>query len=389
MPCCPSCGLDVKKPGLCAECAGDTNKENAGITKIAKTRKSVHKNIIFLLISHTLMAVIGLLVGYLLFHSQSSKRKDLLEANAGENKEWSENVLIPLGEDVPRYDITNRAILPAMVNKEEFVKYMLANTNEKQRFIDWRWDCVQDLLQWRSIRDERIKEAFLRTPRENFIRKRNLNRAYEHAYMPIGYGATITDPWIVSLMTQTIAPQPYHKVLEIGTGSGYQSALLSELSNFVFTIEIIEELAAETNQLYQEYVKNYPEYGNIRRVTGDGYYGWPEKEPFDRIIVTCSIDHIPPPLLKQLAPEGIMVIPVGPPSGQQLLKVTKHVDEDGIYFDRENLLPRTVHFISFRDQKGERHSTNDDKPEMNTQDGNGDTSEDEMNTPPEDTDSSY
>jgi protein-L-isoaspartate(D-aspartate) O-methyltransferase len=178
--------------------------------------------------------------------------------------------------------------------------------------------------------------------------------------MPIGYGATITDPWIVSLMTQTIAPQPHHKVLEIGTGSGYQSALLSELSNFVYSIEIIEVLAAETNELYQQYESDYPQYGNIRRVTGDGYYGWPGKEPFDRIIVTCSIDHIPPPLLKQMAPGGIMVIPVGPPSGQKLLKVTKHVNDEGVYFDRENLLPRKVHFISFRDKKGNPYTDSQD-----------------------------
>ena len=356
MPSCLSCGLDVEKPGLCAECTGEKEKEhNSPMTQVKSSKRS-YKSIIFLLISHTLMAIIGFLIGYLIFKSMPLKINFLQEANLNNRNSSRENVLIPLDEDIPRFDITERVLHPPMDNKEEYVGWMLEHTNEKEKFITWRWDCIKDLLLWKSIRDERIKESFLRTPRENFIRKRNIHRAYEHAYMPIGYGATITDPWIVSLMTQTIAPEPYHKVLEIGTGSGYQSALLSELSNFVYTIEIIEELAAETNELYREYEKEYPQYKNIRRVTGDGYYGWPEKEPFDRIIVTCSIDHIPPPLLKQLAPEGIMVIPVGPPSGQKLLKVIKHVEEGSTYFDRENLLPRKVYFISFRDKEGKRYS---------------------------------
>jgi protein-L-isoaspartate(D-aspartate) O-methyltransferase len=346
----------VEKPGLCKECAGEKVKKQKSVTASAKPQKNIKKNIVFLLISHLLVAVIGFLIAYLLFSTGSGEERLVVDRDWENDNSWKENVLIPLGEDVPRYDITERTLHPPMNNKDDYVTWMLSNTNGKEEFINWRWDCVQDLLQWRSIKEERIKEAFLRTPRENFIRKRNEHRAYEHAYMPIGYGATITDPWIVSLMTQTIAPQPHHKVLEIGTGSGYQSALLSELSNFVYSIEIIEELAAETNELYQQYESDYPQYGNIRRVTGDGYYGWPGKEPFDRIIVTCSIDHIPPPLLKQMAPEGIMVIPVGPPSGQKLLRVTKHVNDEGIYFDRENLLPRKVHFISFRDKKGTRYT---------------------------------
>ncbi|MBN2535413.1 MAG: protein-L-isoaspartate O-methyltransferase [Spirochaetales bacterium] len=360
MPACLSCGVDVKKPGLCPECTLEKNKGNKPGIKTIKPGRPFLKKIIFLLISHTLVIIIGFLTGYLLFVTFVPDTKSSPGVNFSNNKQSGNNVLIPLDEGIPRHDITQRTLHPPMDNKEEYVQWMLAHTSEKEKFISWRWDCLQDLIRWDSIQDDRIKEAFLRTPRENFIRKRNINRAYEHAYMPIGYGATITDPWIVSLMTQTIAPEPDHKVLEIGTGSGYQSALLSELSNFIYTIEIIEELAAETNNLYREYEQEYHHYKNIRRVTGDGYYGWPEKEPFDRIIVTCSIDHIPPPLLKQLAPEGIMVIPVGPPSGQKLLKVTKHVDGESIYFDRENLLPRKVHFISFRDQEGKRYSESED-----------------------------
>lgn len=357
MPGCLSCGLDVKRPGLCTECALENDKKDRWAEKSEKN-KHHHKNILFSLTSHTLVIIIGFLTGYLVFVS-FAPGSSFPPGSDFNNTPSGDNVLIPLDEDLPRYDITKRRLHPPMNDKDEYVKWMLTYTNEKEKFISWRWDCLQDLLIWKSIQDDRVKEAFLRTPRENFIRKRNIHRAYEHAYMPIGYGATITDPWIVSLMTQTIAPEPDHKVLEIGTGSGYQSAFLSELSNFVFTIEIIEELALETNDLYREYEQEYYEYRNIRRVAGDGYYGWPEKEPFDRIIVTCAIDHIPPPLLKQLAPEGIMVIPVGPPSGQKLLKVTKHVEGERIYFDRENLLPRKVHFISFRDKEGNRYSETD------------------------------
>ena len=270
MPSCPSCGLDVKKSGLCAECAGEKKKAQKSTKNPGKTKGYSFKNFIFLLISHTLVGVIGFLTGYLILNKLPVGENLLQEANLNDNKLSGENVLISLDEDVPRHDITQRLEHPPMKNKEEYVAWMLENTSEDEKFISWRWDCVQDLLQWRSIREERVKESFLRTPRENFIRKRNIHRAYEHAYMPIGYGATITDPWIVSLMTQTIAPGPDHKVLEIGTGSGYQSALLSELSNFVYTIEIIEELAADTNELYRGYEKEYPQYKNIRRVTGDG-----------------------------------------------------------------------------------------------------------------------
>ena len=120
------------------------------------------------------------------------------------------------------------------------------------------------------------------------------------------------------------------KVLEIGTGSGFQSALLTYLTSRVHTIEIIPELAARTRGVYDRLIAaGYHEYGNIVTKSADGYYGWEEAAPFDKIIVTCGIDHIPPPLLQQLKPNGVMVIPVGPPGAQHILKVVKKTSEAG------------------------------------------------------------
>jgi protein-L-isoaspartate(D-aspartate) O-methyltransferase len=359
---CPSCGLDVKNPGLlCEECSAALyNTESDKIWKKKHRFIGKEDGLSVWIFSYLLVGIIGTLIGYIAFGAiHPAAGQTASPPPLEEESEWQETIEKQKEEDVLAYDLTRRTEHPPMDNKEAYVQWMLKHTKEKERFISWRWDCLQDLLSWNSITDARIKEAFLRTPRENFIRQRNIHRAYEHAYMPIGYGATITDPWIVSVMTQAINPLPEHKVLEIGTGSGYQSALLSELSHYIYTIEIIEVLAMETDELYKQYEHDYPEYKNIHRLQGDGYYGWPQKGKFDRIIVTCSIDHIPPPLLHQLKEGGIMVIPVGPPSGQKLLKITKHKEEDQIYFDRENLLPRKVHFIFFRDEEGKRYSTSD------------------------------
>jgi protein-L-isoaspartate(D-aspartate) O-methyltransferase len=311
------------------------------------------------------MGFLGIFLGFLVFGNNAERymgintNQDIVqEINQQDSSIEVYKEVIP---DVFMFDITSRSSHPPLENKTNYINWMLANTKEKEKYIKWRWECVQDIVGWKSLSEPRVIEAFLRTPRENFIRARNVNRAYEHAYMEIGYGATITDPWIVAVMTQAINPKPEQKVLEIGTGSGYQSAILSELTNYVYSIEIIEALAKETEEIYNSNEEDYPEYKNIKRTIGDGYYGWEEHAPFDRIIVTCSIDHIPPLLLKQLKPEGIMVIPVGPPSGQKLLKVTKHVEADIIYFDRENLVPKTVRFISFLNKEGKSYSIDKQK----------------------------
>jgi protein-L-isoaspartate(D-aspartate) O-methyltransferase len=355
---CPNCGMDVKKQGLCDECRAEKSVPRARKSS-GKSKPKSGKRVLWIG-AYVLIGFIGLFLGFLVFGASSAQNAVNTKTDQPAQMENTKNVVVETSVAAPEvisFDITSRTSHPSIEDKSSYISWMLKNTKEKEKFINWRWECAQDIISWKSLSEPRVIEAFLRTPRENFIRTRNVNRAYEHAYMEIGYGATITDPWIVAVMTQAINPKPNMKVLEIGTGSGYQSAFLSELTNYVYTIEIIEALAKETEELYKSYEADYPEYKNVKRTIGDGYYGWEQYAPFDRVIVTCSIDHIPPFLLKQLKPEGIMVIPVGPPSGQKLLKVTKHVEGDMIYFDRENLVPKTVKFIGFLDKEGKSHST--------------------------------
>jgi protein-L-isoaspartate(D-aspartate) O-methyltransferase len=258
------------------------------------------------------------------------------------------------------FDITERKASPPLTSKAAFVKWMLSHTDQKEKYLAQRWDRAQAILQRKQITQQRILEAFLRTPREFFAR--DIRRSYENAVLPIGYGQTISGPHMVALMTDHLDPQAEHRVLEVGTGSGYQSALLAELSNHVYTIEIVPALARETNAIYKAREAKYPEYSNIHRKLDDGYYGWPEYAPFDRIIVTCGIDHVPPELLRQLAPEGIMVIPVGPPSGQIILKITKHVSADGaVSLQREDIFEgkRKEIFVPFTAKEGGVHRAGD------------------------------
>lgn len=230
----------------------------------------------------------------------------------------------------------SRLLHPPLSDAESYVSWMRRHTGEAEKYLRARWDRGQAILVLDRIRNQRTLEAFLLTPREEFCR--TPARAYENAAMPIGYGQTISGPHMVARMTDALNPEPDQKVLEIGTGSGYQAAVLSELTNEVFTIEIVAPLARETGAIFRRLEGRHPEYRNIRRKVDDGYYGWAEYAPFSRIIVTCGIDHIPPELLGQLAPEGIMVIPVGPPSGQTILRVVKHVADDGtVSLEREDI----------------------------------------------------
>ncbi len=246
---------------------------------------------------------------------------------------------------VPAFDITARPAGPPTDTYEAYREWILEHTPHQDPYIEQRWNRAQAALVHYNppdITNQRVLEAFLRTPRELFAREWNLHQAYIHNYMPIGHGVTISGPHIVARMTDTINPQPWEKVLEVGTGSGYQAAFLAELSNFVYTIEIIEPLSEETDGLYEEYEETHPQYQNIRRKVGDGYYGWEEHAPFDKIIVTAGIDHIPPPLIEQLAVGGEMVIPVGPPSVQQMLHVTKtRLDDGTVVLNRRDIYEGT------------------------------------------------
>jgi protein-L-isoaspartate(D-aspartate) O-methyltransferase len=235
---------------------------------------------------------------------------------------------------------------------------MSRNRSDDPVFLEQRWDWAQDLIGTSELKRPEDVKAFLLTPREHFVRAANKGLEYANTWLPIGYGATITDPDVVSMMTTTLNVQPGDKVLEIGTGSGYQSAILSYLTKDVYTIEIIRPLYIETDALYSNLEKSFPSYSVINRKLGDGYYGWEEFAPFDKIIVTCAIDHIPPPLLRQLSPGGIMVLPLGPPNRQYIMEVVKTEQEDGsITLSRRDVYNGlSVKFIPFRNESGASYS---------------------------------
>ena len=221
--------------------------------------------------------------------------------------------------------------MPPNGNGEAFVKWMVANRGEDTHFLAQRFTRYQTLVANRDVLDDRNKRAFLMTPREEFTLKRNQGRAYDHAFLDIGYGVTISGPHVVSRMTTSLEVKFGEKVLEIGTGSGYQSAYLANLTDKVWTVEIIKPLAERTRGVYDVLIeRGYSEYKAISSKNADGYYGWQEAGPFDKIIVTCGIDHVPPPLLQQLKAGGAMVIPVGPPGAQRLLKIVKEQAADGM-----------------------------------------------------------
>jgi len=249
----------------------------------------------------------------------------------------------------PAFDLTKRMGQPPIDNQSDYLHWMQANSSEDQNYLMAKWDRAQAIIADKDATDPRVIEAFLRTSRESFFHTSGPTLAYANAYFAIGYGQTIAGPHVVCHMTEAIDPQPNQKVLEIGTGSGYQSAILSELSNYVYTIEIVPQLAQKADALYTNLSKAYPEFANIKRKNADGYFGWPEYAPFDRIIVTAGIDHVPPDLLAQLAPGGIMVIPVGPPSGETVLKISKVLQPDGsITFVREDIYHgQKIRFVPF------------------------------------------
>jgi protein-L-isoaspartate(D-aspartate) O-methyltransferase len=219
---------------------------------------------------------------------------------------------------------------PDMTSKQGFVDWMKAHRGEDANYLGQRWDRYLQLIAHADVWDAADKRAFLMTPREEFVTAENLSRVYEWHHLNIGFGVTITGPHTVARMTNTLEIRPGEKVLEIGTGSGYQSAYLSYLTNRIWSIEIVPALAARTRGVYDRMIaRGYREYADITTRNADGYYGWEDAAPFDKIIVTCGIDHIPPPLLQQLRPGGIMVIPVGPPGAQHVIKAVKTKGPDG------------------------------------------------------------
>lgn len=176
-----------------------------------------------------------------------------------------------------------------------------------------RQEMVEEQIEGRGIADPLVLEAMTATPRHLFVPDDWQDYAYADHPLPIGYGQTISQPYIVALMTEALEVEPGERVMEIGTGSGYQAAVLAEMGVEVFTIEIVPELAGTAEEAL-----NAAGYSATTR-SGDGYFGWEEAAPFDGIIVTAAPDHVPQPLIEQLAPDGIMVIPVGPIGAVQTL----------------------------------------------------------------------
>ena len=217
---------------------------------------------------------------------------------------------------------------------------ILANCN-KEEALDYekaRRRMVEGQIKARGIEDKRVLETMGKVPRHLFVPEDIRHLAYADRPLPIGEGQTISQPYIVALMTECLSLKGNEKVLEIGTGSGYQAAVLAELVDSIFTIEIIEDLAVKAKRTLDELG-----YDNIFVKVGDGYFGWPEHAPFQAIIVTCAPGYIPQPLIDQLSEGGRMVIPVG--DYYQMLKLI--LKENGRLIEKE-IIP-----VLFVPMKGE------------------------------------
>ncbi len=178
---------------------------------------------------------------------------------------------------------------------------------------------VEDQIRVRGVSDQRVLSAMLAVKRHLFVPQDLQPQAYWDSPLPIGEGQTISQPYIVALMTETLKLTGRERVLEIGTGSGYQAAVLSLVTREVWTVEIREGLQQRSSRLLSSLG-----YANVKTRRADGYYGWPEGAPFDCIMITASVDHVPPPLLAQLADGGRLILPLGNPfSYQNLVLVTK------------------------------------------------------------------
>lgn len=214
---------------------------------------------------------------------------------------------------------------------------ILSITPKDDQYSRARQEMVEEQIKERGITHESTLAAMLKVPRHKFVPPNLVDKAYDDGPLPIGYGQTISQPYIVAYMTAAIDPKPDQKVLEIGTGSGYQATVLSEIVDSVFTIEIITELHNSSEKRLKELG-----YKNVISKNADGYYGWEKYSPFDAIIVTAATEYIPPPLIEQLKDGGKMIIPVGSPFLNQTLIL---IEKQGEEIITTSLLP--VRFVPF------------------------------------------
>ncbi len=212
-----------------------------------------------------------------------------------------------------------------------------APAQDDDTFIERRQAMVQTQISSRGITHEQTLSAMRKVPRHKFVPASYQSLAYDDRPLPIGYGQTISQPYIVAYMTELTKPSGGMKALEIGAGSGYQAAILAEIVDSVYTIEIVPQLGQSAASVLKRL-----NYQNVEVKIGDGYHGWPEKGPFDIIVVTAAADHIPPPLIAQLKDGGTMIIPVGSPfQVQQLILIRKNKGK----ITTQSLLP--VRFVPF------------------------------------------
>jgi protein-L-isoaspartate(D-aspartate) O-methyltransferase len=227
--------------------------------------------------------------------------------------------------------------LPCIVASAVLVGCMSAAQDSESDLRARRHEMVEQQIRQRGVTDPRVLDAMRTVPRERFVPPELLHQAYDDGPLPIGGGQTISQPYIVAYMTEALKVSPSHKVLEVGTGSGYQAAVLSELVREVYTIEIVPELARSADTLLRSLNRT-----NVHVRAGDGYAGWPEQAPFDRIIVTAAPVEIPRPLVEQLAPGGLLVAPVGGQGGPQWMTI---VEKTGNGVVERRTIP--VQFVPF------------------------------------------
>jgi protein-L-isoaspartate(D-aspartate) O-methyltransferase len=218
--------------------------------------------------------------------------------------------------------------------------FLMVDTAPAADYQHARLEMVRSQIVDRGVRHELTLAALRKVPRHKFVPQKMAPYAYRDRPLPIGFGQTISQPYIVAFMTELLQPRPDFRVLEIGTGSGYQAAVLAEIVSLVYTIEIIGELAEQARKRLKD------AYSNITAIHGDGFYGWAEAAPYDAIIVTAAAEFIPPALTKQLKEGGKMIIPVGSPFGAQWLTLISK-DDEGVLTTRR-LLP--VRFVPFTRQ---------------------------------------